>query len=71
MATRATNLATVPATTPTTTRITTTLFDLVAAVDDAIGSPNDSLVTATVMHLINSAEARFVRSRHKLAIVNA
>lgn len=71
MATRATNLATVPVTTPATTRITTTLFDLVAAVDDAVGTQDDSLVTAAVMHLINTTEARFVRSRQKLAIVAA
>ncbi len=71
MAALATNLATLPVTNPESTRITTTLYDLLAAVDDAVGSPNDALVTATVMHLINTNQARFVKSRKKLAVVAA
>jgi hypothetical protein len=71
MAALATNLATLPTANDEPTRIITTLYDLIAAVDDAVDSPNDTLVTAAVMHLINTNQTRFVKSRHKLAVVAA
>ncbi len=69
MAALATNLMTEPTTHPTPRPIITTLYDLVAAVDDAAGASNDALVTATVMHLINTHQTRALRSRQKLAVV--
>lgn len=67
----ATNLATVPAITSTPVNITTTLYDLVEAVNDAVGPDEDRLVIAAVMHLINSSRARFVGSRKTLTVVAA
>ena len=67
----ATNLATVPATSSTPVRITTTLYDLVETINAAVGPDEDRLVTAAVMHLINSSRARFVGSRKTLTIVDA
>jgi hypothetical protein len=67
----ATNLATVPAITATPVHITTTLYDLVEAVNAEVGPDEDRLVTAAVMHLINSSRARFVGSRKTLTVVPA
>ena len=68
-------LATYPATVPTTfpepTRITTTLYDLINALSAEVAPEDDYLVTAAVVHLINSGRARFVGSRKTLAIVDA
>jgi hypothetical protein len=68
-------LATYPATASATsaepTRITTTLYDLVDALSAEAAPEDDCLVTAAVMHLINSGRARFVGSRKTLAIVDA
>ena len=63
--------ATVPATSPEPTRITTTLYDLVDALSAEVDPQDDYLVTAAVVHLINSGRARFVGSRKTLAIVDA
>ena len=51
--------------------ITTTLYDLVAALNAEVNPEDDALVTAAVVHLINSHRARFVGSRKRLAIVDA
>src|SRR5215470_1358591 len=67
----ATNLATAPATSSTPARITTTLYDLVAAIDAEVGPDEGHLVTAAVIHLINSSRARFVGSRKTLTVVDA
>ena len=67
----ATYPATVPATSPEPTRITTTLYDLVDALSAEVDPQDDYLVTAAVVHLINSGRARFVGSRKTLAIVDA
>jgi hypothetical protein len=64
----ATNLATtssVPA------HITTTLYDLGEAISAEVGPDEEHLVTAAVMHLINSSRARFVGSRKTLTILPA
>jgi DNA-binding LacI/PurR family transcriptional regulator len=66
----ATHLATVPATSEP-TRITTTLYDLVDALSAQVGPDDDQLVTAAVMHLINSGHARFVGSWKQVAVVEA
>lgn len=66
----ASNLATAPTPSSTPMRITTTLYDLVEAISAEVGPDEDHLVTAAVMHLINSSRARFVGSRKTLTIVN-
>jgi len=67
----ATNPATALATSPASMRITTTLYDLVEAISTETGPDEDHLVTAAVMHLINSSRARFVGSRKTLKVVDA
>jgi len=67
----ATNPTPVPTTSSTPVRITTTLYDLVEAVNMEVSPAEDRLVTAAVMHLINSGRARFVGSRKTLTIVAA
>jgi hypothetical protein len=67
----ATAPATVPATSAKPTRITTTLYDLVDALRAEVDPEEDDLVTAAVVHLINSGRARFAGSRKTLAIVDA
>ena len=66
----ATNLATVPAISEP-SRITTTLYDLVAALNTEVEPADDHLVTAAVMHLVNSGQARFVGSRKQVTVVEA
>ena len=67
----ATTLETVPTTSSPPVHITTTLYDLVEAVNAAVGPDEDRLVTAAVMHLLNSSRARFVGSRKTLTVVAA
>ena len=67
----ATTLDTVPTTSSTPVHITTTLYDLVEAVNAAVGPNEDRLVAAAVMHLLNSSRARFVGSRKTLTVVAA
>ena len=66
----ATNLATVPALSAS-QRMTTTLYELVEALSTEVGPEDDHLVTAAVMHLINSGQARFVGSRKQITVVEA
>jgi hypothetical protein len=42
--------------------ITTNLYELVEAVQTAIGSENDELVVATVMSVLRSGRATFLKS---------
>ena len=67
----ATYSATTPASASDSTSITTTLYDLVAALNEEVNPEDDALVTAAVVHLINANRARFVGSRKRLAIVDA
>lgn len=67
----ATNLATVPASSSAPEHITTTLYDLVEAISAEVGPDDEHLVTAAVMHLINSSRARFVGSRRTLTVLPA
>jgi hypothetical protein len=67
----ATNLATAPATASAPEPITTTLYDLVEALSAEVDPDEDQLVTAAVMHLINSNRARFVGSRKTLTVVTS
>ena len=68
-------LAAYPAATPAASldqaSITTTLYDLVAALNAEVDPEDDALVTAAVVHLINTNRTRFVGSRKRLAIVDA
>ena len=63
--------ATAPATSSTPGNITTTLYDLVEALSAEVGPDEGHLVTAAVIHLINSGRARFVGSRKTLTVVDA
>ena len=60
-----------PATSSTPANITTTLYDLVEALSAEVGPDEDHLVTAAVMHLINSSRAKFIGSRKTLTVVDA
>jgi hypothetical protein len=50
-------------TTQKSTAITTNLYELVEAVQKQVGSDNDELVVATVMHLLRAGHATFLRGR--------
>ncbi len=67
----ATSPVMVPATSAEATRITTTLYDLVDALRAEVDPRDDYLVTAVVVHLVNSGRARFRGSRKTLALVDA
>jgi hypothetical protein len=44
----------------TPSRITTTLYELMAALQDVVGPDNDTLVVATVAHLLRSGQLTFL-----------
>ena len=50
-------------TTQKSTTITTNLYELMEAVQEQVGSENDELVVATVMHLLRTGNATFPRSK--------
>jgi len=58
----------------TPTRITTTLYELIAALQNVVDPDADALVVATVMHLLHSGQLTFVgqtrtyarQSRHEM-----
>ena len=52
-----------PRNTQKSTTITTNLYELIEAVQKQIGSENDALVVATVMHLLRTGNATFLRSQ--------
>jgi hypothetical protein len=68
-------LVTDPAATPAAasdpTSITTTLYELVGALNAEVDPEDDALVTAAVVHLINTNRARFVGFCKRLALVEA
>ena len=41
------------------TAIETTLYELIAAISAEVGSEEDDLIVATVVHLVNSGQVRF------------
>lgn len=45
------------------TTITTNLYELIEAVQEQVGSENDELVVATVMHLLRTGNATFLRGK--------
>ena len=47
-------------TTQRSTTVTTSLYELIEAVQDQVGSENDELVVATVMHLLRAGRATFL-----------
>ncbi len=49
--------------------IQTTLYDLIASIDDEVGPANGELVTATVVHLLNSRRVRFSGDPRQLEII--
>jgi hypothetical protein len=46
----------------TSATLTTTLYDLIAAVQDVVGPQNEALVVATVQHLLRSGRATWGRA---------
>jgi hypothetical protein len=51
--------------------IHTTLYDLMAALYEEAEADEEELVTAAVVHLLNSGRARFVGSRRILKVVGS
>jgi hypothetical protein len=49
--------------------IETTLYDLIAAISAEVGPHDDDLVTATVVHLVNSGRVKFTDDPRNLEIV--
>ena len=43
--------------------VTTTLYDLVEEIQDVVGSDEDALVVATLMHLLESGQIVLKRAR--------
>ena len=56
---RSTSPLMAPAALATSATVTTTLYDLIATIQDIVGPGNDRLVVATVVHML-SAGARMV-----------
>ena len=50
-------------TTQKSTTLTTNLYELIEAVQKQVGSENDELVVATVIHLLRTGNATFLRSK--------
>jgi hypothetical protein len=51
------------------TVIQTTLYDLIAAISDEVDPAEDDLVTATLVHLINSGRVRFTGDSRNIKVV--
>jgi hypothetical protein len=50
--------------------IHTTLYDLIEAISAEVGPQEDHLVTATLVHLINSGRVRFTDDERPLRVVS-
>jgi hypothetical protein len=53
-----------------TSTIHTTLFDLIEAISAEVGPQEDHLVTATLVHLINSGRVRFADDGRRLQVIS-
>ncbi|MGQ4809032.1 hypothetical protein NKDENANG_02428 [Candidatus Entotheonellaceae bacterium PAL068K] len=51
------------------TTVETTLYDLIASIDDAASPASSELVTATVVHLLNSRRVRFSGDPRRLEVI--
>ena len=49
--------------------IETTLYDLIAAISAEVGPHDDDLVTATMVHLVNSGRVKLTDDSRNLEIV--
>ena len=49
--------------------IHTTLYDLIAAISEEVAPGEDHLVTATVVHLINSGQVKFADDSREVRVV--
>jgi hypothetical protein len=49
--------------------VETTLYDLIAALNEEVESGEEELVTAAVVHLLNSGRALFSRDRRVIKVV--
>jgi hypothetical protein len=56
----ASTVATARITYPKRTAITTTLYDLIEAINTEVAPDEDELVTATVVHMLNSGRVKFL-----------
>jgi hypothetical protein len=54
---------------PDTNPIHTTLYDLIAAISEEVAPGEDHLVTATVVHLMNSGQVKFANDRREVCVV--
>jgi hypothetical protein len=54
---------------PATRTIHTTLYDLIAAINEEVAPQEDHLVTATVVHLMNSGRVKFTDDTRQLRAV--
>jgi hypothetical protein len=58
-----------PAPTSTGARATeTTLYELIAAIQEAVGPDADDLVIATIVHLLNSGQVKFIGQRQDVKV---
>jgi hypothetical protein len=55
---------------PDTSTIHTTLYDLIEAISAEVGPQEDHLVTATLVHLINSGRVKFADDARQLQVVS-
>jgi hypothetical protein len=51
--------------------IYTTLYDLIAAISEEVGPEEDHLVTATLIHLLNSGRVKFAEDGRELRVVHS
>jgi hypothetical protein len=49
-----------------TARLTTTLYDLIAALQDVVGAEDDMFVVITVVHLLQSGRLTWLRTNEAL-----
>jgi hypothetical protein len=49
--------------------IETTLYDLIAAISDEVAPDNDEMVTATLVHLLNSGAVKFSRDPRNIEVI--
>jgi hypothetical protein len=54
---------------PDTNSIHTTLYDLIAAISEEVAPGEEHLVTATVVHLMNSGQVKFANDSREIRVV--
>jgi hypothetical protein len=69
MSTPAANVLSPTQTHPDRNSTYTTLYDLIEAISEQVAPDEDQLVTATLVHLINSGQVRFADDPRELQII--